>query len=182
MQLLSSPDDNWWTVDYCDVFIRLSFWRHPFTSITETLRHISPNLMKKQTHLHLGWSESECDCIFWLNYSFKKDCLSIVLLTRAADKRGVQFSGQQRIRHVSQKLFEQRRHVMNTVPLVQNNIGTLIEGFTELNVTTNTRQHWELTTHTSYTNEVQLFRISTNHSLKITLLGYHWVCQETTGG
>ncbi len=31
-QLLSSPDDNWWTVDYCDVFIRLSFWRHPFTA------------------------------------------------------------------------------------------------------------------------------------------------------
>ncbi len=34
--LLSSPDVNWWTVDYCDVFIRLSFWRHPFTSIAET--------------------------------------------------------------------------------------------------------------------------------------------------
>ncbi len=30
-QLSSSPDVNWWTVDYCDVFIRLSFWRHPFT-------------------------------------------------------------------------------------------------------------------------------------------------------
>ncbi len=76
--LLSSPDDNWWTVDYCDVFIRLSFWRHPFTaehpltliltapihrraSIAETLMqwHISPNLMKKQTHLHLGWPEGE---------------------------------------------------------------------------------------------------------------------------
>ncbi len=30
--LLSSPDVNWWTVYYCDVFIRLSFWRHPFTA------------------------------------------------------------------------------------------------------------------------------------------------------
>ncbi len=52
----------------------LSFWRHPFTaehpltliltapihcraSIGKTLMqwHISPNLLKKQTHLHLGW-------------------------------------------------------------------------------------------------------------------------------
>ncbi len=47
-QVLSSPDDNWWTgVDYCDVFISshsdgthslqsihwLSFWRHPIDSI-----------------------------------------------------------------------------------------------------------------------------------------------------
>ncbi len=38
-QLLSSPDVNWWTVDYCDVFIRLSFWRHPFTSEHPLLRH-----------------------------------------------------------------------------------------------------------------------------------------------
>ncbi len=30
---------DWSGVDYCDVFIRLSFWRHPFTaeSIAETL-------------------------------------------------------------------------------------------------------------------------------------------------
>ncbi len=33
-QLLSSPDVlmDWSAVDYCDVFIRLSFWRHPFTA------------------------------------------------------------------------------------------------------------------------------------------------------
>ncbi len=31
----------------------LSFWRHPFTPEHPLLRHISPNLMKKQTHLHL---------------------------------------------------------------------------------------------------------------------------------
>ncbi len=38
-------------MDYCDVFIRLSFWRHPFTSIAETLMkcYISPDLMKNQT-------------------------------------------------------------------------------------------------------------------------------------
>ncbi len=37
--LLSSPDVNWWTVDYCDVIIRLSFWRHPFTAEHPLLRH-----------------------------------------------------------------------------------------------------------------------------------------------
>ncbi len=35
---------------YCDVFIRLSFWRHPFIAETLMQRHISTNLMKKQTH------------------------------------------------------------------------------------------------------------------------------------
>ncbi len=61
-QLFSSPDVNWWTgVDYCDVFIRLSFWRHPFTAEHPLLRHwcISPNLMKKQTHLHLECLKGE---------------------------------------------------------------------------------------------------------------------------
>ncbi len=63
-QLLSSPDDNWWTVDYCDVFIRLSFWRHPFTAEHPLLRHISTNLMKKQTHPNPGWSDGEHIFIF----------------------------------------------------------------------------------------------------------------------
>ncbi len=36
---VSPPDVNWWTVDYCDVFIRLSFWRHPFTAEHPLLRH-----------------------------------------------------------------------------------------------------------------------------------------------
>ncbi len=37
-QVLSSPDVNWWTgvVGLLWCFIRLSFWRHPFTSIAET--------------------------------------------------------------------------------------------------------------------------------------------------
>ncbi len=39
MRASSSPDVNWWTVDYCDVFIRLSFWRHPFTAEHPLLRH-----------------------------------------------------------------------------------------------------------------------------------------------
>ncbi len=39
----------------------LSFWRHPFTSIAETVMqwHISPNLMKKQNHPNLGWPEDD---------------------------------------------------------------------------------------------------------------------------
>ncbi len=39
-QLLLSQIINWWTgVDYYDVFIRLSFWRHPFTAEHPLLRH-----------------------------------------------------------------------------------------------------------------------------------------------
>ncbi len=41
-QRLSSPDVNWWTGVVwitCDVFIRLSFWRHPFTAEHPLLRH-----------------------------------------------------------------------------------------------------------------------------------------------
>ncbi len=30
---------DWSGVDYCDVFIRLSFWRHPFTAEHPLLRH-----------------------------------------------------------------------------------------------------------------------------------------------
>ncbi len=50
-------------VYYCDVFIRLSFWRHPFTAETLMQCYISPNLMKEQTHLH-GWPEGEHIFIF----------------------------------------------------------------------------------------------------------------------
>ncbi len=35
---------DWSGVDYCDVCIRLSFWRHPFTAEHALLRHIYPNL------------------------------------------------------------------------------------------------------------------------------------------
>ncbi len=54
-QVLSSPDVNWWTVDYCDVFISSHF------DGTHSLMQwcISPNLMKKQTHPNLGWTEDE---------------------------------------------------------------------------------------------------------------------------
>ncbi len=74
-QLLSTPDDNCWTVDYCDVFIRLSFWRHPFTAEHPLLRHFyKPDeetnsswsrMIWRWTHFHLG-----------VNYSFILPCLS----------------------------------------------------------------------------------------------------------
>ncbi len=45
---------------------------HCRASIAETLmqRHISTNLMKKQTHPNLEWTEGECiSSTFWVNYS-----------------------------------------------------------------------------------------------------------------
>ncbi len=73
----------------------LSFWWHPFTaehpltliltapihcraSIAERLMqtHISPNLMKKQTHLNLSWPEDEhisAHFHFPVNYSLKRN-------------------------------------------------------------------------------------------------------------
>ncbi len=66
-QLLSSPDVNWWTgVVWIIVMFLSAVWTliltapiHCRASIAETLmqRHISTNLMKKQTHPDLGWSE-----------------------------------------------------------------------------------------------------------------------------
>ncbi len=68
-QLLSSPDVNWWTgVVWIIVMFLSAVWTliltapiHCRASIDETLMQwcISTNLMKKQTHLHLGWPESE---------------------------------------------------------------------------------------------------------------------------
>ncbi len=86
-ELLSSPDVNWWigvvwiTCGLLWCFYQLfglSFWRHPFTAEHPLLRHwcsdISTNLMKKQTHPNLRWSEGEhifSRFDFCLNYSFK---------------------------------------------------------------------------------------------------------------
>ncbi len=71
---------DWSGVDYCDVFIScldsLSDGTiHCRASIAETLmqRHISTNLMKKQTHPDLLWLEYEhifSKCYFLVNYSF----------------------------------------------------------------------------------------------------------------
>ncbi len=64
----SSRDVNWWTgvvwiiVMFYQLF-GLSFWRHPFTAkihfwASDAMLHFSKSvLMKKQTHLHLGWPE-----------------------------------------------------------------------------------------------------------------------------
>ncbi len=54
---------DWSGVDYCDVFTRLILTApiHCTASTAEEVIqcYISPNLMKKQTHLHLGCSEGE---------------------------------------------------------------------------------------------------------------------------
>ncbi len=57
--LLSSPDVNWWTVWIIVMFLSDSHSDGTHSSIDETLmqRHISTNLMKKQTHPDLGWAE-----------------------------------------------------------------------------------------------------------------------------
>ncbi len=66
---MSSPDVHWWTGGGWIIVMFLSdVWTliltapiHCRGSTAEqvTQCYISPNLMKKQTHLHLGWSEGE---------------------------------------------------------------------------------------------------------------------------
>ncbi len=66
--LLSSPDDNWWTVDYCDVFIRLSFWRHPFTAEhTLTLILTAPIHCRAYIDSHSDGTHS-LQSIHWLSF------------------------------------------------------------------------------------------------------------------
>ncbi len=82
-QLLSSPDVNWWTGVLwitCDVFIRLSFWRHPFTAEHPLLRHWCSD-----TFLQIWWrnklilildvlrvSTFTAYLNFWVNYCFNQ--------------------------------------------------------------------------------------------------------------
>ncbi len=51
---------------------------HCRASIAETLmqRHISTNLMKKQTHPNLGWPEGEC--IYWY-FSFHSNSNTVMV-------------------------------------------------------------------------------------------------------
>ncbi len=69
MQILASQDVNWWTGVVWNIVMFLSaVWTliltapiHCRGSIAEQVMecYISPNLMKKQTHLHIGWPEGE---------------------------------------------------------------------------------------------------------------------------
>lgn len=52
--------------------------------------------------------------------------------TVSVEKGGVKLSRQQRIRHVPQELFEQRRHVVHAVLLVQLDVHPHVEVFTQL--------------------------------------------------
>ncbi len=66
-QLLASQDINWWTgVVWIIVMFLSAVWTliltapiHCRASIAEQVMecYVSPNLMKKQSHLHLGWLE-----------------------------------------------------------------------------------------------------------------------------
>ncbi len=75
MKLFTSQDANWWTGA---VFISCLFWRHPFIHCrgcwaSDIMLHFSKSvLMKKQTHLHLGWPQKE---YILVNYSFKNGLL-----------------------------------------------------------------------------------------------------------
>ncbi len=42
---------DWSGVDYCDVFIRLSFWRHPFTAEHPLLRHWCRDTWWRHKHI-----------------------------------------------------------------------------------------------------------------------------------
>ncbi len=78
--LLSSQDVNWWTgVVWIIVVFLSAVWTliltapiHCRASIAETLMqwHISTNLMKKQTHLHLGLEYIFSKFYFWVTISF----------------------------------------------------------------------------------------------------------------
>ncbi len=75
---------DWSGVDYLWIIVMFlsAVWTliltapiHCWGSIVEQAMkwHISPNLMKKQTHLHLGWTEGETFLVnfhFWMNYFF----------------------------------------------------------------------------------------------------------------
>ncbi len=75
---------DWSGVDYCDVFIRLSFWRHPFTAEHPLLRHWC-----RDTFLQTWWRNKlilimhgltvrtiSANVHVWLNYCFKNTRLN----------------------------------------------------------------------------------------------------------
>ncbi len=86
---------DWSGVDYLWIIVMFlsAVWTliltapiHCRASIAETLmqRHISSNLMKKQTHPDLGWSEGEYISVninFWENYSFKPSSKNVLINT-----------------------------------------------------------------------------------------------------
>ncbi len=77
---------DWSGVDYCDVFIRLSFWWHPFTEEHPLLRHWC-----RDTFLQTWWRNKlilisdglrvNTNFYFWLNYSFNKTQWILFFLT-----------------------------------------------------------------------------------------------------
>ncbi len=99
-QVLSSPDVNWWTgVVWIIVMFLSAVWTliltapiHCRASIAETVmqRHISTNLMKKQTHPNLGWPEMStfsAFCFFW----WTKICIFTPVLFVRLNRTQVRF-------------------------------------------------------------------------------------------
>ncbi len=86
MQHFTSKDINWWTgvvwiiVIFFQLF-ELSFWRHPFTAedplVSKWCNAIFLQICSndKQTPLHLGWIEDDCNFNFCLNYSLNVFCV-----------------------------------------------------------------------------------------------------------
>ncbi len=83
-------------LEYCDVYIKLSFWRHPFTAEHPLLRHFSKP--EEETHsswsrMHRGWALLQhifmfgwtlrcvCDCVdkHWSGLR-ENLCLSLLML------------------------------------------------------------------------------------------------------
>ncbi len=84
-------------VDYCDVFIRLSFWRHPFTAEHPLLRHwcnatflqtiplsqicdVLPH--RSSLHKHISWSKT-CNYVCHINFIYSIYCIYEVWLLLA---------------------------------------------------------------------------------------------------
>lgn len=56
----------------------------------------------------------------------------VLLLTSCAEEGCIELPGNQGIRHVPKKLFEQSSHIMNTLMLIQENIQSLVKLFPQL--------------------------------------------------
>lgn len=66
-------------------------------------------------------------------------CVCVCALTVGVQEGGVQLSGQQRIGHVSEELFEQGGHVVNAVVLVQLDVHPQVKILAQLRMHAGTR-------------------------------------------
>ncbi len=72
---------------------RLSFWRHPFTAEHPLLRHISTNLMKKQTWSWMAWGWTHFHFPFIVHKEItlmRSNCKSIFFFSPCCSERSGQ--------------------------------------------------------------------------------------------